>query len=303
MAILSWKTEHRRIPLRARSLLGRHPECHVHIDSPKASGEHAGLYWVDGGWELRDLGSRNGTYVDGRRLAPGERVVLRQGATFSISRSAAVFELEDASPPAAVAIHKETGIAHIADGGVLALPNDQHPRMTLFSTSSGLWQIEVDSQVRPAVDQEVVSLGDATYVLEVPMRYVETLESGAVGVPIESIKLHFAVAPDEEQVEVTVMMGGQAKRLEPREYHYLLVTLARARVADADAPVSMRGWTDRDELSKKLNMEVARLNVEIFRARKQLAALGVQGAARLVERRAGTHEIRIGVAELEVVRL
>ena len=303
MATLYWKTESKRVPLRARSLLGRHPECHVRVDSPKISGEHAGLYWVNGGWELRDLGSRNGTYVDGRRLTAGERVVLKEGATFALSRSAAIFELVDASAPAAIATHKETGIAHIVDGGVLALPNEQQPRITLFSTSSGLWQIEADSQIRPAVDQEVITLGDATYVLEVPMRYAETLESGASGVPIESIGLHFAVAPDEEQVEVTVQMGAQAKRIEPREYHYLLVTLARARLADAHAPSSMRGWVDRDELSKKLDMDVNRMNVEIFRARKQLAALGVQGAARLVERRPGTHEIRIGVTQLEVVRL
>ncbi len=303
MATLYWKTEKKRVPLRARSLLGRHPECHVRVDSAKVSGEHAGLYWVDGGWELRDLGSRNGTYVDGRRLAAGERVVLKQGGIFSLSRSAAIFEVVDASPPAAIATHKESGVAHIADGGVLALPNEQQLRATLFSTSSGLWQIEMDSHVRPVMDREIITLGDSSYVLEVPAQHTETLESGAIGVPIESIGLRFAVSPDEEQVEVTLLIGGQTQRLEPREYHYLLVTLARARLADAHAPPSMQGWTDRDELSKKLNIEVNRMNVAIFRARKQLAAVGVQGAARLVERRSGTHEIRIGVPRLEVVKL
>jgi hypothetical protein len=43
--------------------------------------------------------------------------------------------------------------------------------------------------------------------------------------------------------------------------------------------------------------------VEIYRARKQLAALGIQGAAGLVERRPGTREIRIGVFDVEVVKL
>lgn len=301
MATLYWKTENKRVPLRVRSLFGRHPECHVYVDSPKVSGEHAGLYWADGGWELRDLGSRNGTYVDGRRLDTGERIVLRQGATFSLSRSAAVFELVDASPPAAMAIHKETGKAHIADRGILALPTEQQARVTIFSTSDGIWQIEADSQVRPAVDQEIIKLGDASYVLEVPVRQAETLRSGLGIVPIESIRLHFAITPDEEQVDVTLRVADETKRLERREYHYMLATLARARIADASAAVSMRGWIDREALCKKLNVDLGRLNVDIYRARKQLAAVGVQGAASLVERRPGTHEIRIGVSELEVV--
>lgn len=300
MATLYWKSEKKRVPLRARSLFGRHPECHVYVDSPKVSGEHAGLYWADGGWELRDLGSRNGTYVDGQRLSSGERVVLEQGTTFSLSRSAAVFELVDASPPAAMAIHKETGKAYVADRGILALPNEQQAQMTLFSTSEGLWQIEVDSHVRPAVDQEIIKLGDATYVLEVPVRQQGTLQSGLGIVPIESIGLHFGVTPDEEHVEMTVRIGEQSQRLEAREYHYMLVTLARARLAEAHAPPSLRGWIDREDLCKKLNVDLGRLNVDIFRARKQLAAVGVEGAARLVERRPGTREIRIGISNLEV---
>jgi pSer/pThr/pTyr-binding forkhead associated (FHA) protein len=302
MATLHLKSENKRIALRARSLLGRHPECHVPIDSPKVSGEHAGLYWVDKDWVLRDLGSRNGTYVNGRRLTAGERLVLQQGMTFSLSHSAAVFELVDASPPAAIALHMETGRAHVADRGILALPSEHQARITIFSTSDGSWQIEADSHARPAVDREIIKLGDATYVLELPVRQDQTVQSGMQNVPIESIALHFAVTPDEEHVEVTVRMAGESKRLETREYHYMLVTLARARIADAHAPSSLRGWIDRDELCKKLNMDLGRLNVDIFRARKQLAALGVEGAARLVERRPGTHEIRLGVSMLEVVQ-
>jgi hypothetical protein len=115
--------------------------------------------------------------------------------------------------------------------------------------------------------------------------------------------LRLAVTPDEEQVEATVFVGGQIKRLSPRRYHYLLATLARAWLADEGVPLSVRGFVDRDELCKRLEMDVNKLNVEIYRARKQLAAIGIAGAAGLIERRPGTLELRIGIHNIEVVKL
>jgi pSer/pThr/pTyr-binding forkhead associated (FHA) protein len=85
--------------LRAHALLGRHVNCDIRIDVPKVSAEHACLHWMDDAWELRDLGSRNGTFVEGRRLKPGDRVVIEMGTSFSLSRHAAEFKLVDASGP------------------------------------------------------------------------------------------------------------------------------------------------------------------------------------------------------------
>jgi hypothetical protein len=48
-------------------------------------------------------------------------------------------------------------------------------------------------------------------------------------------------------------------------------------------------------------MDVMKLNVEIYRLRKQFAEMGIQGAAGLIERRPGTYEVRIGVPDVEVV--
>jgi hypothetical protein len=284
-------------------LFGRHAGCDVQVDHPKISGEHASLHWVNGVWELRELGSRNGTFLSGRRLGPGERVQLEAGATFSLSRSVAIFELCDATAPQAAAFHKESGIWHVAVGGLLALPNDRRPSTTVFATNEDGWQVETADQVRSAVDQEVLLIDGGTFRLEVPAPTPETLLSGASAPLLESIHLRLAVTPDEEQVEATIVIAGHPKRLPPRRYHYLLATLARAWLMDAGAPASMRGWVDRDQLCQKLDMDVGKLNVEIYRARKQLAALGIQGAAGLVERRPGTREIRIGVFDVEVVKL
>jgi len=54
-----------------RLRFGRHPECEVSFDPQRdidASSRHAELRQVDAGWVLVDLGSSNGTYVDGHRV-------------------------------------------------------------------------------------------------------------------------------------------------------------------------------------------------------------------------------------------
>lgn len=54
-----------------RVRFGRHPECEVSFDPQRdidASSRHAELRTVDAGWVLVDLGSSNGTYVEGRRI-------------------------------------------------------------------------------------------------------------------------------------------------------------------------------------------------------------------------------------------
>lgn len=54
-----------------RVRFGRHPECEVSFDPQRdidASSRHAELRHVDASWVLVDLGSSNGTYVDGHRV-------------------------------------------------------------------------------------------------------------------------------------------------------------------------------------------------------------------------------------------
>jgi pSer/pThr/pTyr-binding forkhead associated (FHA) protein len=54
-----------------RIRFGRHPDCEVAFDAHRdidASSRHAELRIVDAGLVLVDLGSSNGTYVDGKRV-------------------------------------------------------------------------------------------------------------------------------------------------------------------------------------------------------------------------------------------
>lgn len=68
----SRRGQRQEFPAGARVRFGRHPECEVSFDPHKdidASSRHAELRAVDTGWVLVDLGSSNGTYVEGHRIA------------------------------------------------------------------------------------------------------------------------------------------------------------------------------------------------------------------------------------------
>lgn len=57
-----------RFPIAGEMTVGRAPGCAVHIDDPTVSSLHARLARSPGGTVAEDLGSRNGTWVNGRRL-------------------------------------------------------------------------------------------------------------------------------------------------------------------------------------------------------------------------------------------
>jgi hypothetical protein len=48
--------------------VGRSPDCALFLDDVTVSRHHADLLSVDGGWELLDTGSLNGSYVNRRRI-------------------------------------------------------------------------------------------------------------------------------------------------------------------------------------------------------------------------------------------
>lgn len=54
--------------LKPRLLVGRRDRCDIRLQFPNVSSQHCELELVNGYWQVRDLGSSNGTKVNGERI-------------------------------------------------------------------------------------------------------------------------------------------------------------------------------------------------------------------------------------------
>jgi hypothetical protein len=80
--------------------IGRSHDCDLVVLASSVSREHAELGRTDAGWRIRDLGSRNGTFVDGERVDTGAQVVLPARAQVKVGDVALWFISEVAGDPA-----------------------------------------------------------------------------------------------------------------------------------------------------------------------------------------------------------
>ena len=65
-------------------VVGRAAASDVVIDDDSVSAQHARLEWDMGAWRITDLGSTNGTAVEGTKLAPNIPTPLPYGATVRV---------------------------------------------------------------------------------------------------------------------------------------------------------------------------------------------------------------------------
>jgi pSer/pThr/pTyr-binding forkhead associated (FHA) protein len=64
------------VPLRKNEMIvGRRPSCDIRLDFENISGKHCVLRYTNQVWHVRDLGSTNGTSINGARLT-SEHVVM-----------------------------------------------------------------------------------------------------------------------------------------------------------------------------------------------------------------------------------
>jgi len=86
----------RVIPLATpTTALGRAADCHVVIPDRRASRRHAEICRQDEGCILRDLGSTNGTWLNGQRLS--DDALLRDGDVIEIAGASFTFRDPDAT--------------------------------------------------------------------------------------------------------------------------------------------------------------------------------------------------------------
>ncbi len=108
--------------------IGRHDDCAIRIKSSQVSRKHCELFEAGGKLAIRDLGSSNGTFVNGKKIS-GEQVLksgdeLTVGAvTLRVSRLGASTS-EAPQPSAAPASMKASDTAVVTAVSVDAEPDD-----------------------------------------------------------------------------------------------------------------------------------------------------------------------------------
>jgi hypothetical protein len=296
----------REVVLPARLLVGRSRACDLVLPARDISGQHAELRWTGSNWELHDLGSRNGSFVDGARIPAGERVLLHAGALVRFGTESPEWQLSAAVPPVALAVRTADDACRIAADGLLVLPDEQAPQICIYQNHDGAWIAEHDGAPSVVDDRAVLTTADgAAWRVYLPQSCQGTWQADAAPLSVLTITLRFSFSRDEEYVELLALRGDARLDLQARAHHYPLLILARRRLADqrAGVPEADQGWILLHELTSALRMDEGHLNICIHRARTQLGKLGVGDAAALVERRPGTKQLRLGVGRLELVAL
>jgi len=90
VAVLSWNGQ-RRVLDKKRSVLGRSRDVDVQIEDPNISRRHAEIVQEGSAYWLVDLGSTNGTEVEGRRV---QRARLDDGSRFTVGETTVTFSTE-----------------------------------------------------------------------------------------------------------------------------------------------------------------------------------------------------------------
>lgn len=296
----------RLVVLPERLLVGRSRACDLVLSARDVSGQHAEVRWTGTHWELHDLGSRNGTFVDGVRLASGARELLRAGSRVRFGLESPEWELTGAAPPVALALRVGGDDVRIAGDGLLVLPDEQRPEICIYQSHDGAWIAEHDGAPAVVDDRAVLTCRDGgAWRVYLPQSCPGTWQADAAPLSVLTIALRFSFSRDEEYVELMALHGERRLDLQARAHHYPLLLLARRRLADQRAGVAEadQGWILLHELTGALRMDEGHLNISIHRARTQLGKLGVTDAAGLVERRPGTKQLRLGVRRIELVPL
>ncbi len=287
----------------ARCLVGRSRACDLVIAVRDVSAQHAILQWTGLRWELQDLGSRNGTYVDDVSVA-GNRTPVVLDSKIRFGREA-TWIVVDAGPPRLMAMREDTGEVILAEGGLLALPDADESAACIYQDPRGAWVCERYGEPAALDDRAILSIDDVAWSVYLPTASQATSQDEGGLVVVAGLRLRLAFSRDEEHVEAIAFAGQRRLDLRVRAHNYLLLVLARRRLADirAGIPDAEQGWIRQDDLLRLLRMNESHLNISVHRARTQLGGTGVADAASLIERRSGLRQLRLGIRDLELVPL
>ena len=295
--------------LEPEHLVGRSPRANLLLSASYVSSQHATIRWGGQHWELKDLGSRNGTLVNGERVGAGVACPLPAGIEICFGREEQKWALVDDSAPRPLIVSEDDPSRSIVvDGEVAAIPDRREPWATIMRWHDGSWKLEKEEELSTlASGQTFEVLGERwRFVCPAGILGTSTVdwpERTAKGLSAGQLLLKFS--REEEHVELYLRQDGELTDLGTRSHNYLLLYLARKRLAEVDSGLDQAsaGWVYRDDILKDLRIDREHLNLAIFRVRKQFEKAQVPDAACIIQRRPDSQQLRIGIADLKAERL
>jgi hypothetical protein len=266
------------------------------------SNDHAFLRWAKAGWTVRDTGSTNGSWVNGKALQSRIDVPVKAGDLLAFGASDLSLELEDDSAPLPMAYLPLGGEFCVISNGVITLPSAESALASIFRGVDGNWTLECGDRVHPIASGDLVEVAGQEWRFSSPSEWQPTKKIRHVRL-VSASTLYYNVSSDEETVDLTVEHDGERTPMGQRVPHYFLLTLARRRNEEQTKFASSEaGWMHREELMKMHRCVETLLNVWIRRLRVQFEEKEFLDYASIIERRDRTGQLRIGVTRNIIVR-
>ena len=303
-AVLEHESLGERHPIGATHIVGRSDACSLRVMNPRTSRTHAEMTWDGSVWHLRDLASRNGTYVGRRRLAPGERAQLGAGDVIAFGDLRDTYRFVAAGPPAPVA-RSDRGERVQASGDRLYLPKGSFIREAPRDAEHGDDWLAVDLAAGESISGRdggrEIHCGGRRWHLERPVAPNETCHGEITHCMLDQLHLCITVSRNQDYVTIVAIRGGQAITLDSYVHNDILLVLARQRLHDSHIglPEAEQGWMDREILMKEVGMDETRLNAEVYKARQHFRKVGLIDYRRIIQCR-NPRQRRLGTGNVEI---
>lgn len=301
MAIMENLLTGEKVLLKSHHVFGRNREkSDTELKNKGISQIHASIRWDGFEWVINDL-SRNGIWFDGIRLVPGKNTGLKEGDVIRFGSAEELsWKMIDQKPPTTVLVPLHGHGPVIELDSFCVLPDESTPEISIYISHTGEWVYEDEQGVSPLKSWDIINHKRGSW----QFFCAEPVESTVSRVGSKDIRFSFYVSVNEEHVAVKIQHGENMIALGERAHHYMLLTLARQRLKDAEEgdDLETQGWIELDRIVDMLRLVDCHLNIQIFRIRKQVRAAlpDLLNLPQVVERRVGG--IRFGYPDFQIFR-
>ncbi|MEZ4237565.1 MAG: FHA domain-containing protein [Myxococcota bacterium] len=289
--------------------VGRGATNDVVVARPAVSSRHAAFFTSGDKVFVEDLSSRNGTFVDGRRVQrirevrPSEVVSLGDGVQLRLDRDEqpprplGCWLVEDRDTMARVPVRGDrfrVGADALADLCLPGLPPDDEV-VLLVDPDGAVWRGDGAGELLPLADGASFAVGGRELRLLAPAFHP------SVTAELEAARYRYHLAADLDgptgpRAEVSDPVDGHRAQFTAPSRATLLYLLARQRVADRDAGIPRidRGWCADADVALGLwgrSQQDRNLNVLVTRVRNDLRKAGLDPW--FVEKRHGFVRVRL----------